>query len=88
MVTTGRPVPHGRPLHGRRSGRTFSTPVAYRRTADVVRISASFPGSKTWWRNFLGAGGPISLHLDGEDRGGHAVAHRGERGRVTVHLDD
>ncbi|PKW14909.1 nitroreductase/quinone reductase family protein [Saccharopolyspora spinosa] len=75
---------------GRRSGRTFSTPVAYRRTADVVWISVSFPDSKTWWRNFLGTGGPISLHLDDANRSGHAVAHRDERGRVavTVRLDD
>ncbi|WP_371812872.1 hypothetical protein [Saccharopolyspora sp. ASAGF58] len=49
-----------------------------------------FPDSKTWWRNFLGTGGPISLHLDDEDRSGHAVGHRDEHGRVTVtvRLDD
>ncbi|SHF54672.1 hypothetical protein SAMN05444320_10447 [Streptoalloteichus hindustanus] len=69
---------------GRRSGRTFSTPVAYRRAADVVTIGVQFPDSKTWWRNFLGEGGPISLNLDGEDRAGHAVARRDPRGRVTV----
>ncbi|WP_190817830.1 hypothetical protein [Saccharopolyspora pogona] len=75
---------------GRRSGRTFSTPVVYRRTADVVRIRVRFPDSKTWWRNFLGTGGPISLHLDDADRSGHAVGHRDEHGRVTVtvRLDD
>ncbi|MGI8310773.1 hypothetical protein [Saccharopolyspora hattusasensis] len=47
-----------------------------------------FPDSRTWWRNFLGTGGPISLHLDDEDRSGYAVGHRDEHGRVTVRLDD
>jgi hypothetical protein len=69
---------------GRRSGRTFSTPVGYRRTGDDVTIGVRMPDAKTWWRNFLGAGGPLSLHLDGTDRPGHAVARRDEKGRVTV----
>ncbi|MFD0884736.1 nitroreductase/quinone reductase family protein [Streptosporangium algeriense] len=74
---------------GRRSGRTFSTPVAFRRTGDTVTIGVRFPEAKTWWRNFLAEGGPISLQLDGADRTGHAVAGRDEAGRVTVtvHLD-
>jgi hypothetical protein len=43
------------------------------------------PDKKTWWRNFTGDGGPITLtNFDGADRTGHAVAHRDERGRVTV----
>lgn len=69
---------------GRRSGRTFSTPVAYRRAADLVTIGVALPERKTWWRNFTGAGGPISLDLDGGDRTGHAVARVDGKGRVTV----
>ncbi|MFV2017233.1 nitroreductase/quinone reductase family protein [Micromonospora sp. LOL_023] len=69
---------------GRRSGRTFSTPVGYRRTAGTVVIGVRLPEAKNWWRNFLGDGGPVSLHLDGVDRPGHAVARRDDRGRVTV----
>lgn len=69
---------------GRRSGRTFSTPVGYRRADDIVTIPVKLPDAKNWWRNFLGDGGPISLHLDGVDRPGHAVARRDDRGRVTV----
>jgi hypothetical protein len=69
---------------GRRSGRTFTIPVVYRRTGDGVAIRVSMPDSKTWWRNFLGAGGPLSLRLDGVDRPGHAVAQRDAKGRVTV----
>jgi hypothetical protein len=43
------------------------------------------PDAKSWWRNFLGEGGPITLlRLDGADRTGHAVADRDEKGRVTV----
>jgi hypothetical protein len=47
------------------------------------------PDTKTWWRNFLGEGGPISLHLDGVAHTGHGVARRDGSGAaaVTVHFD-
>lgn len=69
---------------GRKSGRIFTIPIGYRRTADGILITVAMPDSKTWWRNFLGDGGPLSVRLDGVDRPGHAVARRDERGRVTV----
>jgi hypothetical protein len=70
---------------GRRSGRTFSIPVAYRRRGDAnIDIEANLPDAKTWWRNFLGEGAPLSVALDGVDRAGHGVAHRDDKGRVTV----
>lgn len=70
---------------GRRSGQRFQTPVSYRRAGDTVVIRVMAPDKKTWWRNFTGAGGAITLmNLDGADRTGHAVAERDERGRVTV----
>jgi hypothetical protein len=75
---------------GRRSGKTIQTPVGYRRSGDTVTINVMSPDSKTWWRNFLGEGGSITLlRLDGADRTGHAVADRDENGRVkvTVELD-
>ena len=71
---------------GRRSGRTFSIPVAYRRRGDEIDIAANMPDAKTWWRNFLGDGAPMSLTLDGIEHSGHAVAHRDENGRVTVRV--
>ncbi|BBX42744.1 hypothetical protein X011_02890 [Mycobacterium tuberculosis variant microti OV254] len=71
---------------GRRSGRSFSIPVAYRRTGDEITITANLPETKTWWRNFLGDGGPVTLELDGTQRVGHAVAERNEKGGVTVHV--
>ena len=72
---------------GRRSGRTFSTPVAYKRSGDQVIIGVQMPDAKNWWRNFLD-GGPISLTLDDEVRTGQAVSRRdGSRVTVTVALD-
>jgi hypothetical protein len=75
---------------GRRSGKTVQTPVGYRRSGDTVVINVMSPDNKTWWRNFLGEGGPITLlRFDGSDRTGHAVADRDANGRVkvTVRLD-
>jgi len=74
---------------GRRSGRTVSTPVGYRRVGSTVTIPVSLPERKTWWRNFTGDGGPLSLHLDGADRTGHAVAEVTDKSHVvvTVRLD-
>ncbi|SDH56446.1 hypothetical protein SAMN05421505_11834 [Sinosporangium album] len=72
---------------GRRSGRTFSTPVAFRRKAHVVTIGVRFPEAKAWWRNFLDTGGPITLELDGAERAGHALARRDDKGRVTVTVE-
>jgi hypothetical protein len=72
---------------GRRSGRTFSIPVAYRRRGDEnIDIGANLPDAKTWWRNFLGEGAPLSVTLDGVERAGHGVAHQDDKGRVTVQV--
>jgi hypothetical protein len=82
---------------GRRSGRSFTTPVAYRRswsgagagTREVVTIDVVLAGSKNWWRNFTGAGGPAELDLPEGRRVGHATswATPGNRARVRVVLD-
>ncbi|MFC4125899.1 nitroreductase/quinone reductase family protein [Nocardia rhizosphaerae] len=71
---------------GRRSGRTFSTPVNYRRSGTDYVIGVAMPDKKTWWRNFLGDGGPVTLRIAGVDHRGHAVAVRDERGGVTVRV--
>jgi hypothetical protein len=71
---------------GRSSGRAISTPVAYRRRGNDIDIAANLPETKTWWRNFVGDGAPISLTLDGVERAGHAVAHRDDKGRVNVRV--
>lgn len=70
---------------GRRSGRTIETPVGYRRSGDTITINVMSPDAKSWWRNFLGEGGEITLlKLDGRDRIAHAVANRDAKGRVSV----
>ena len=76
---------------GRRSGRTITTPIAFQRSGDDdLTINVMMPDHKSWWRNFLGEGAPISLDLDGTPRSGHAVANRDAQGAVTVqvHLND
>ncbi|MQY17693.1 PNPOx family protein [Nocardia macrotermitis] len=69
---------------GRRSGKTFRTPIAYRRDGDDIVIGVAMPDKKSWWRNFLGEGAPLTIHLREGDRTGHAVASRDEKGAVTV----
>ena len=69
---------------GRRSGRTFSTPVGYRLSGDVATIMVMLPDAKKWWRNFTGEGGPLTLDLPGGARTGHAVAQRSGKNRVQV----
>ncbi|MFF2393803.1 nitroreductase/quinone reductase family protein [Nocardia sp. NPDC058114] len=71
---------------GRRSGRTFSTPVNYRRSGDEYLIGVAMPDKKSWWRNFLDEGASVTLRIDGIDHRGHAIAHRDDRGRVTVRV--
>lgn len=70
---------------GRKSGRTFTLPVGYRISGDTVRITVAAPGEKSWWRNFLGEGAPMSIQFE-DVRTGHAVATRDGRGRVEVVL--
>lgn len=70
---------------GRRSGKTFETPVGYRRSGASLVIGVTAPDAKNWWRNFLGEGAPITLlNFNGRDRSGHAIAKRDGRGRVSV----
>lgn len=72
---------------GRKSGRSFQTPVNYQLSGDQVIIRVMAPDSKSWWRNFSGDGGPITLlNFRGADRAGHAVAARDDEGRVTVRV--
>jgi F420H(2)-dependent quinone reductase len=71
---------------GRRSGRTISTPVSYRRRGQELEIAANMPDAKNWWRNFVGDGAPMSVRLNGVEHPGHAVAQRDATGRVTVQV--
>ena len=71
---------------GRKSGRSYTIPVSYRRTGDVVKIGVGWPGRKAWWRNLRGEGAPVTMLLRGEQRTGRAVAHGDERSGVTVEV--
>lgn len=51
---------------GRRSGRTYATPVSARRAGDVVLIPLTFGNQSDWSRNVLAAG-HCSLRLAGVD---------------------
>src|SRR5215472_5988804 len=56
---------------GRRSGRTYATPVGARRAGDMVLIPLTFGNQSDWSRNVLAAGS-CSLRLEGIDY--HATA--------------
>jgi hypothetical protein len=70
---------------GRKSGKTFTTPVGYHMERNTVHIFA-LPESK-WWRNLLDEGALVGLNIRGrkvrgwgevvEDRGEKALAARG-----------
>ena len=51
---------------GRRSGRTYSTPVSARRTGDLVLIALTFGNQSDWVRNVRSAGGG-SIRIEGAD---------------------
>ena len=51
---------------GRRSGRTYTTPVSARRTDDMVVIALTFGNQSDWSRNVLAAGG-CSIRIEGKD---------------------
>jgi hypothetical protein len=71
---------------GRRSGKTFTTPINYQRRGNEIVIGVAMAGRKNWWRNFIEPGAPLSIRIDGADLSGHAVAHRSPRGAVSVRL--
>lgn len=71
---------------GRRSGRTFTTPVAYKRHDDEVTIKVELPDHKKWWRNFVDQDGPVSVRLQDVERRGKATAVRDARCQVRVNV--
>src|SRR6266571_710797 len=51
---------------GRRSGRTYTTPVSARRSGDMVVIALTFGNQSDWARNVRSAGGG-TIRIEGED---------------------
>ncbi len=68
---------------GRKSGKTYTTPVSYSRDDDVVRVFTTAP----WWRN-LQANPQVTLRLAGETRTGRAQTTRDDTERVKQAIRD
>ena len=51
---------------GRRSGRTYTTPVSARRSGDMILIALTFGNQSDWSRNVRSAGRG-SIRIEGED---------------------
>jgi deazaflavin-dependent oxidoreductase (nitroreductase family) len=58
---------------GRRSGRTYVTPVTTRRAGDVVLIALTFGNQSDWCQNVLAARG-CTIRIDGVDYAATAPA--------------
>ncbi|NMO01511.1 nitroreductase family deazaflavin-dependent oxidoreductase [Gordonia sp. TBRC 11910] len=70
---------------GRRSGKTFSTPVNYlAKGDDTLVIGVMMSERKNWWRNFDPGPAPITVTIGGIDRTGTGVVKRGHDGVVRV----
>jgi len=60
---------------GRKSGRSYTTPVEYCRDGtDVIFLTAP---ERVWWRNLKG-GAPVTLRVQGQDLAGTASATLGD----------
>ena len=70
---------------GRRSGNTFTFPVAYSQEGEQVTIVVGWPERKRWWRNLLDAA-PVTLVLHGVERTGSARATGDEQAGVSVEV--
>ncbi len=65
---------------GRRSGRSYTTPVSYIREGQTVRCFSH--SDILWWRNLRG-GASVSLRIQGEDYEGDAEAIAGDPKRIA-----
>ncbi|MGI9433187.1 MAG: nitroreductase/quinone reductase family protein [Myxococcota bacterium] len=65
---------------GRRSGRSYTTPVSYFREGQTVRCFTR--NDTAWWRNLRG-GASVSLRVRGEEQEGHAEAISGDPKRIA-----
>jgi deazaflavin-dependent oxidoreductase (nitroreductase family) len=70
---------------GRRSGRRYTFPVAYRQDDGRVLIDVGWPERKRWWRNLTRAG-QVEMRIRGARRTGQALARGDERTGVTVEV--
>src|SRR5512135_1979991 len=66
---------------GRKSGKTYSTPVSYSQTGDQVTIFTH----AAWWKN-LRSGAPVTLHLRGLEIQGIAETFAEDKQAVAAGL--
>jgi len=74
--------------HGRRTGRTVTTPVQYARHGSGIVVLVGHPEGKTWWRNFR-QGHDLEVLIGGrwEPMRGRAVIGREEPETAARLLD-
>ena len=68
---------------GRRSGKTYSTPVSYSRHGDEVYIFTH----STWWKN-LDSGAPVTLRIRGREFQGIAEPVAADQQAIAAGLAD
>ena len=66
---------------GRKSGKTYTTPVSYSQTDDQVTIFTH----ADWWKNLRG-GAPVTLHIRGRDFQGLAEPVAEDKDAVAAGL--
>jgi deazaflavin-dependent oxidoreductase (nitroreductase family) len=69
---------------GRKSGKTYTTPVEYKRTGNKVAVVSR--AGRTWWRNLEG-GAPVRVFLRGKWHDGQADVERPDDQPDRVAID-
>ncbi len=67
---------------GRKTGKSYTTPISYMRDTDLVRCFTHSP----WWKNLHG-GAPVTVRLEGQDRAGRAEAVTGDVDRIAAGIN-
>ncbi len=68
---------------GRKSGKTYTTPVSYSQIGDQVSVFTH----AAWWKNLRG-GAPVTLHIRGQDLQGVAEAVAEDKQAVAAGLSE
>lgn len=61
---------------GRRSGRSFDTPLSYVREGKTVLLLSS--QNTGWWKNFRDGAAAVEVEIGGQRHAGTAVLHEGD----------
>ena len=71
-------------ITGRKTGKTYITPVQYRRDGDILTVFTQ--RHRKWWKNLQG-GAPVSLRLRGREVTGEAQVATHDLGDIqkTLH---